>query len=251
MKKKNLVIANWKMNPETILEAKTIFNNSRKNTQNLRNADLVICPPDVFLLTLSKLQRPKNIFFGAQDIFYANKGAFTGETSASQVLDSGAKFVIIGHSERRALGESDEVVARKLQAAFDSGLTPILCIGERERDKEGRHLEFVRNQIKLALSPLRKKNLIGLIFAYEPVWAIGKSSREAMSPTDIHETVLFIKKTVGELAGRDVAQTIRVLYGGSVESENAKSIMEHGNVDGFLVGHASISDDFGRILRSI
>jgi triosephosphate isomerase len=202
MKKRNLVIANWKMNPETREEAKAIFDKTRLFAKGLKNTDVVICPPSPFLYPLSRLNYPKNLFLGAQNIGNEVRGAFTGEVSAGMVKNLEAKFSIIGHSERRAMGETGEIIRKKLQAAFDVDLTPILCIGEKERDKEGNHLAFIKNQIKESLSGLQKKYLVGITIAYEPVWAIGRSYKEAMTPTDIHETVLFLKKVISELSGK-------------------------------------------------
>lgn len=252
MKKRNLVLANWKMSPDSLIEAKKIFNTARDFAKSLKNTDVVICPPFPFIQPLSKLNYPKNIFFGAQNIFSEQKGAFTGEVSAEMVKNLGADFVIVGHSERRAMGETNEIVRKKLQVAFDAGLAPVLCIGEKERNKEGTHLAFIKNQIKECLIGLPKKYLVGMIIAYEPIWAIGKSYKEAMNPTDIHETSLFIKKSFGELFGRDIAESLRILYGGSVEAENSAEIVHIGNVDGFLVGHASLkSEQFSQILKAV
>jgi len=252
MKRRNLVVANWKMSPETLAEAKKVFNGARFSAKSLKNTDVIICPPFPFIQPLSKLNYPKNLFLGAQNIFSEMKGAFTGEVSAYMVKDLGAKFLIVGHSERRAMGESNEIIRKKLQVAFDTDLTPILCIGEKERDKDGNHLGFIRNQIKECLTGLQKKYLVGINIAYEPIWAIGKSYKEAMNPTDIHETTLFIKKIISELFGADIAGGCRILYGGSVEAENASEIMRLGNVDGFLVGHASLNhEQFSAILKAV
>lgn len=251
VRKKSLVVANWKMRPEGTKEVKKLFNAIRKTAENLKSTSVVVCPPFPYLYPLSKLRYPKNMFLGAQNIFENDGAAFTGEVSANMVKDLGGAFVIVGHSERRAMGENNEMVRKKLQTAINAGLTPLLCIGETERDKEGSHLSFIKNQIKECLSGLQKKNLIGLLVAYEPVWAIGKSYRESMNPTDIHEMTLFIKKIVGELFGADVSSSIRVLYGGSVEAENAAFVARLGNVDGFLVGHASlVPEEFSIILKA-
>ena len=251
MKKRNLIVANWKMNPESLEEAKRIFNFTKKTVSLIKNTDVVICPPFLFLYPLSNSKLPKNLFLGAQDISNEVKGAFTGEVSAEMVKNSRASYSIVGHSERRAMGETNKIINKKLQVAFNSALTPILCIGEKERDKEGTYLEFIKNQVKECLSGLQKKYLVGLLLAYEPVWAIGKSYREAMSPTDVHEMVLFIKKVVGELFGKDIAGSLRILYGASVEPENTALLFEHGNIDGLLVGHASLTSQFGEILKAV
>lgn len=245
-------MANWKMNPETLTEAKEIFNPPRNFAKNLKNTDVVVCPPFPFIQPLSKLKLPKNIFFGAQNVSSEIKGAWTGEISAEMLKGLGVKFVLVGHSERRTLGESGEIFSKKLQRAFDAGLTPIFCIGEKERNKDGRHLEVIKNQIKEGLSGLPKKHLVGIMIAYEPVWAIGKSYKDAMTPTDIHETVLFIKKIISESFGRDIAGGCKIFYGAAVEAENVALIVEQGNVDGLLVGHASLKpEEFLKILKAI
>ncbi len=252
MKKRYFVVANWKMNPESLLKAKTIFNATRNFAKKNKNVDVLVCPPFVYLEPLLKLNRPKNLFLGAQNISSEEKGAFTGEVSAFMLKNLGVRFSIIGHSERREMGETDELVKKKLEMAFANGLTPIFCIGEKERDKDGSHLEVVKNQIKNGLIDIPKKNLLGLFVAYEPIWAIGKSYREAMNPTDVHETSLFIQKVAGDLFGRDIASSFKILYGAAIEPENAKPMMEYGNVEGFLVGHASLEpDQFGRIIEAV
>jgi triosephosphate isomerase len=240
------------MSPETLEDAKKVFNGARLGAKGLKNTDVVICPPFPFLQPLLKLNYPKNMFLGAQNISSEIKGAFTGEVSVEMIKSLGTKFIILGHSERRAMGETNEIVKKKLQITFDAGLTPILCVGEKERSHEGTHLEFIKNQIKECLTGLQKKHLVGVIIAYEPIWAIGRSYLEAMSPTDIHETVLFIKKVIGENFGTDIANGAKILYGGSVEAQNASEIVRIGNVDGFLVGHASlIPSDFSAILKAV
>lgn len=252
MKKKNIVIANWKMNPSSLGEAKNIFNFTKKAASLLKNTEVLLAPPYVYLQPLSKISRPKNLYITAQNTHYEEKGAFTGEVSTSMLKDLGVRFVLVGHSERRAMGESDNIVNKKLQAVFEAGLTPILCIGESIRDKEGSHLEFLKEQLKNSIYGLQKKYMVGMMIAYEPVWAIGKSYREAMSPTDIHETVLFIRKSLGELFGKDIASSVRILYGAAVEAPNARAIIDYGNVEGFLVGHASLKkEEFPLILKAI
>ena len=252
MKKRNIVVANWKMNPETLEEAKRVFGAVKRVASALKNTDIVICPPLPFLYPLLKSKLSKNLFFGAQNIASEVKGAFTGEVSALMVKNIGVTFGIIGHSERRAMGETNEIIRKKLEASFNNKIIPILCIGERARDKEGAYLEFIKTQIKECLTGLQKKNLLGLIIAYEPIWVIGKSYRESMNPTDIHEMTLFIKKVAGEMFGKDIASSFKILYGGSVEAENIFDMIRLGNVDGFLVGHASlVTQQFSEILRVV
>ncbi len=251
MKKRNLVIANWKMNPATLAEAKKIFAATRSAAKSLKNTDVILCPPAIYASTLAKLDYPKNLFLGAQNIASEISGAFTGEVSGSMFADLGFKYTLVGHSERRAMGEESELVSRKIVMAFNIGLTPILCIGEKTRDREGTHLAFLKDQLKESLSGIQKKDLIGLLIAYEPVWAIGRSYREAMTPTDVHETTLFIKKVAGEIFGKDIADSFQILYGAAVEPENTPTLFAQGNIDGLLVGHASLQgEQFQAILKS-
>lgn len=246
-----MIIANWKMNPASLEEASKLFAASRLASSSLKNTDVLICSPFIYLPALARLQRPKNLFLGAQNIASEEKGAFTGEVSATMIKNLGINFCLIGHSERRALGETNEVIRKKLQTAFNVGLSPILCVGEKTRDKEGTHLEFIKNQLKECLSGLSKKNLVGLTLAYEPVWAIGKSWTEAMNPTDVHEMTLFIKKMAGEMFGKDVADSFNILYGAAVEPENTAQFFKQGNIAGLLVGHASlVPDKFSAILKA-
>jgi triosephosphate isomerase len=250
-KKKKLVVANWKMNPASLADAKKIYNSTKKSAALLKNAEVVVCPPAIYISTFAKGKASKNVSLGAQNISADEKGAFTGETSIGMIKDMGVKYSIIGHSERRKMGETNQDVKRKIESAFNQKITPIVCIGEWKRDPEGEYLNFIRSQIKECFDGLRKSDLVGLIIAYEPVWAIGKSYKEAMNPTDIHEKVLYIKKYFGELLGQDIASSVKILYGGSVEAENAYEVIKIGNVDGFLVGHASlVPATFADILKA-
>jgi len=240
MKRRNILAANWKMNPDSLEKSKEIFDGIRKFSKKIKNTDIVVCPPFPFIFPLSKLNFPKNVFLGSQNVSEEYKGAFTGEVSAEMLKNIGTKYVIIGHSERVAMGENSEMIRKKLNSAFNSGLIPILCVGEKERDRDGNYLSVIKTQIKEYLSGLQKKDLVGIIIAYEPVWSIGKSYKEAMSATDVHEMTLVIKKIISEFLGKDIAAGAKILYGGSVEPENAISMVQNGNIDGFLVGHDSL-----------
>lgn len=251
-KKKKTIIANWKMNPVSLVEAKKIYNSTKKVAETLKNGEVIVCPPTIYISTFSKTKASKNIFIGAQNANAAEKGAFTGEVSIPMLKDLGVKYLIIGHSERRKMGETNTEVRQKIEAAFNQKITPIVCIGESKRDPDAEYLNFLKVQIKECFSGLRKSDYVGLTIAYEPVWAIGKSYKDAMHPTDIHEMVLYIKKYFGELFGADIAQSIKILYGGSVEAENAAEVLKVGNVDGFLVGHASlVPETFSQILKAV
>lgn len=250
--KKKIIVANWKMNPQTQEEAKIIFNNTKKQTLSAKNTQIVVCPPFPLIPILNKGLLPKNLSFGSQNIATEEKGSYTGEISAGLIKNVGIKYTIIGHSERRNMGETNEIVRRKIEKAFFNKIIPILCIGEKERDKDGTYLGFIKTQIKECLSGFEKRDLLQMMVAYEPIWAIGKSYKESMNPTDIHEMTLVIKKIAGELFGKDIGNSFKILYGGSVESKNAPSILEYGNVDGFLVGHASlIPEEFKEIIKAV
>ncbi len=251
MKQKKIIVGNWKMNPETPERAREIFRAVSRRAKKLKRVEVVVCPPAVYL-SLFKKPLGKNFSLGVQDIFWERSGPYTGEISSAMVLALGASFAIIGHSERRALGETDAVVSKKVLAAARGGLRSILCIGEGERDSGGAYFEFLKNQIKASLLGARPTDLRKVLIAYEPLWAIGKSFQDAMKPSDVHEMTIFIKKTLTDLFGKDVAITVPILYGGSVNFENAGLIIKEGNVDGLLVGRESLDpENFTKLLRVI
>jgi len=248
-KQKLLIVGNWKMNPETGEKAKEIFQGTQKIVKTLKNTKVVVCPPFVYLSDLGKINNSK-IVLGAQDMFWEKSGSFTGEISSNMLKKE--SYVILGHSERRNLGETDEMVSKKLISAIKAGLQPILCIGEKERDAHGDYLLFLRNQIINSLGKLQKRYLVDLIIAYEPVWAIGKTEAEAMKPTDIHEMTIFIKKVLSEKYDQKVATAVPILYGGSVGYKNAKDIIVLGEVQGLLVGHESLKvEKFSELLKNV
>lgn len=237
------------MNPRTAKEAKEIFKQTRLIARNLKNTELVICPPFVYLSNLEKLV-DNSVILGAQDMFWEAEGSFTGEISAPMLKKEGENYVILGHSERRELGETDEMVAKKVLSAMKSGLRAILCVGEKVRDNHGDYLHFLRNQIVNSLGKLPKKYLAKLIIAYEPVWAIGQA--EAMKPEDIHTMTIFIKKVLVEIFGQKTEINTPILYGGSVNHDNALEIVKNGEVAGLLVGRESLnSKKFGELLKAL
>ncbi len=248
--KKSLIVGNWKMNPDTIREAKELLLATRKTAKQLKNIRVILCPPFVFLSDLEKLINNNEISLGAQDVFWENAGSYTGEISPTMLRGEG--FVIIGHSERRELGETDEIIAKKVNSAIKAGLKPILCIGEKERDEHGEYLHFLRQQITNSLKGLIKKNLSDLIIAYEPIWAIGKTDNEAMKPADVHEMTIFIKKVLVEIYGPKTKIAVPVLYGGSVSHKNAKDLINFGEVQGLLIGRESLNHrKFSELLKSL
>ncbi len=237
--KNKIVVANWKMNPGSPEHARAIFLATRRVSAKLKRTRTVVCPPAIYFSLLSKFANKKT-FIGTQNVFWESAGPYTGEWSAEMVAASGGTHVIIGHSERRELGETNEIVNKKALAAFAQDLTVILCIGEKDRDATGSYLAFVKHQLESALAGIQKKFVENLVIAYEPVWAIGKSDKDAMKGTDMHEMLLYIKKVIAEMLGREYADTIPVLYGGSVSALNAEDIIRNGQVNGLLVGRQSL-----------
>lgn len=249
-KTKKLIIGNWKMHPNTHTDASNIFSEIKEYASGLQNVQTVICPPFVFIDKLAQEYTGHRILFGGQDVFTQTSGSYTGEVSALQLYSVGADYVIIGHSERRKLGETDEVIATKIRIALGNKLTPIVCIGESERDTHGEYLRFLRRQIEKAFSEIKKKDILNVVLAYEPIWAIGKTGDEAINAQKLHETSLYMQRVLREEYGNVIADNTTIIYGGSVEPNNAEELLREGDVKGFLVGHASLEPKaFNKILE--
>jgi triosephosphate isomerase (TIM) len=236
---KPILVANWKNHPESLARTNSLLLGLSKRAALYKKLSTFVAPPLPFFESVSK----KIKSFGSlasQDIFFNPEGTITGAVTPDILKGFGVKMAIIGHSERRALGETNEVVLEKIKSAFRTGITPLLCVGERERNMEGEHFEFIEEEIKLSLEGVRRKDdAEKLVVAYEPIWAIGKTSKDAISPDDLSQMVMFIKKVLTDIFDRESAEHIPILYGGSVEPDNARALMETG-IRGFLVGHASL-----------
>lgn len=245
-----LVIANWKMEPQTASDAAKLARATAKKARTLQNVRTVICPPFVFLQGLKKATDNAWCLLGAQDVFWEERGSHTGGISAFMLEDARVKYVILGHSERRALGETDEIVNKKIRTALAHGLTAILCVGEQARDTQGVYLAFVENELRQALVKVSKDALSRVVVAYEPVWAVGPKATRADTPAELFEMIIFIRKIVSKIYGTDAAHKIQVLYGGSVDDRNAEGFLAKGHADGLLVGRASLdARKFGMILE--
>ncbi len=246
------VIANWKMNPGKPSEAKKLFAGIKLGVTKERRVEVVVCPPHPFLGELTKELRGSKVKLGVQDLSFKDTGAYTGEVSAPMVQAYKATYVLIGHSERRELGEGNDLVARKVEYAIASGLRVVLCVGERERRDDGAYFAFIAEELTTALAGMKRKDLERLMIAYEPVWAIGKTAQDAMTTEALYEMVLFIRKVLSELFGRAYVARVPILYGGSAKAENAAELVTEGGTDGLLVGSASlVSKEFTKIVAAV
>ena len=215
-------------------------------------ADVALCPPSVYLDVVADAVAGTPVELGGQNLYAAEDGAFTGEVNAAMLTDVGCRYVILGHSERRAImGETDEQVSEKMHAALAGNLVPIVCVGETLQDREAERTEkVVETQLRGSLEGLDEVRAAGIVIAYEPVWAIGTG--KTASPEQAEEVHAFIRKLLGELFTDEVAAQIRIQYGGSVKPGNAKELLGQPNIDGALVGGASLkTEDFAGIIAAV
>ena len=241
-----IIAGNWKMNT-TVSEAKELVRAMQTGLDRIDKVDKVICPPFVSLTAVKELIQGSSLKLGAQNLYFEAKGAYTGEVSPLMLAEL-CEFVIIGHSERRQyFGETDEIVNKKVRAALGVGLKPILCIGEKLAENEaGKTNEVVSRQLGAALAGI--DNASSLVIAYEPIWAIGTG--RAASSRQANETLSLIRHLVANRYNLEVAQGVRLLYGGSVTADNIAELIEEPDIDGALVGGASLkADQFASIVR--
>jgi triosephosphate isomerase len=231
-----MIAGNWKMNT-TISEATELVKEMRAELDQIDNVDKVICPPFISLAVVGELIKGSSIKVGAQNIYFEEKGAYTGEISPLMLADQ-CEFVIIGHSERRQyFNETGEMVNKKIVAALKVGLKPILCIGEKlEENEAGRTEEVVTEQLRSSLANIDYLN--GLVIAYEPIWAIGTG--KAATGKQANETIGLIRRNITKLYDKEIAQNMRILYGGSVTAANTAEFISQPEIDGALVGGASL-----------
>lgn len=247
-KQKKLVVGNWKMNPTSLEEAKSIADTVKRSTKNVKKTQIVLCPPFVYLSLLSNI-KSNVLFLGAQDAHPETLGSYTGEVSFAELDQFGVSFIIVGHSERRKMGESDELINKKVKSVVNSGMTAIVCVGESLRDHHGDYFNFIKHQIISALKDISKKSLDRVVIAYEPIWAIG--AKQSMSPEDLLETSIFIKKVLKDMYGA-MSEGVRILYGGSVDRANCNRLVRDGNVSGLLIGRESLrAKDFVEIIKFV
>jgi len=245
-----IVAGNWKMNkslPETI----QLINDLKTTVKPENKVEVIIAPPYVNLTKAVELLNDFPIGISAQNMHFADSGAYTGEISADMLKAIGVNTVILGHSERRAyFNETDDMLKQKAHKAYEKGMTNIFCVGEQlEQRQAGEHFEVVKNQIKNALFDLPLQAYKNIVIAYEPVWAIGTG--ETASPEQAQEMHQFIREVLAKKYGQDLANSVRILYGGSVKPGNAKEIFSKPDVDGGLIGGASLNtEDFNAIVEA-
>ncbi|MSP91451.1 MAG: triose-phosphate isomerase [Myxococcales bacterium] len=245
-----IVGGNWKMNTD-LAQAGTLAAEVRHRLGSQRGCDVVVFPPFPFLRPVTERLDGCRVEVGAQDVATEAKGAFTGAVAGAMIASCGASWVLIGHSERRSVfGDSDAVVAKKLSAALAVGLKPVLCVGESRSEREaGQTFAVVRRQLESALAGLATDTLRALVIAYEPVWAIGTGL--VATPAQAQEVHAFVRGTVADLLGRAFADAVRLQYGGSVKADNAAGLWAQPDIDGFLVGGASLeAEGFAAIVRA-
>jgi triosephosphate isomerase len=237
--RRKLIAGNWKMNTD-LAAARELARGVVEGASQLANADLVVCPPAVYLHPVAELLKGSSVALGAQNMSAEQNGAFTGEISRSMLVDIGAKYVILGHSERRNLmGETDAQVNAKTKAALEAGLIPIVCVGELLEEREaGRTGEVIAAQFAGSLADIGADEASRLVLAYEPVWAIGTG--KVATPEQAEQVHADLRTLLAERYNNEIAGKVRILYGGSVKPDNAGQLLGQANVDGALVGGASL-----------
>ena len=245
--RKKIVAGNWKMNktPQEALALVELL----KDKVNTDKVDVVFCVPAVDLIPVLDAVKGTNIAIGAQNMFYKESGAYTGEISPSMLTEIGVKYVVIGHSERREyFAETDETVNKKVKKAIEHGITPIMCCGETLAQRElGIAVDFIRTQIKSGLAGVSADDVKKVVIAYEPIWAIGTGKTATSEQAE--EICAAIRTVLGEVYGAEVADEVRIQYGGSVNGKNAAELFAMPNIDGGLVGGASLKEEFSQIVN--
>ncbi|MHC4270692.1 MAG: triose-phosphate isomerase [Planctomycetota bacterium] len=249
---KKLVAGNWKMNTD-ITSSVALAEGIALKSQNIAgtNVDVMLSPPFVYLPSVIDAVRTENISVGAQDVYFESNGAFTGEISIEMLKDIGCTYVLCGHSERRhVIGETDELINKKVTAAVSGGVLPVLCVGETQEQREANQTtDVVTTQLKGGLAGLSAEKTSAVTIAYEPVWAIGTGL--TATPQQAQDVHALIRKLLGEMYDQNLAGDIRILYGGSVKPGNAAELMGQDDIDGVLVGGASLKvDDFIAIIEA-
>lgn len=247
MSRKKIIAGNWKMNM-TPSEAVALVNELKPLVAN-DEVDVVFCVPAIDIIPVVEAVKGSNIQVGAENMYFEEKGAYTGEISPAMLTDAGVKYVVLGHSERREyFAETNETVNKKMLKAFEHGITPIMCCGETlEQREQGVTMDFIRQQVKVGFLGVTADQAKTAVIAYEPIWAIGTG--KTATTEQAQEVCKGIRDCLAELYGSEVAEEIRILYGGSVSASNAADLFAQPDIDGGLVGGASLKADFGKIVN--
>ena len=247
MARRKIVAGNWKMNM-TPSEAVALVNTLKPLVAS-DETDVVFCVPAIDIIPVAEACKGTNIAVGAENMYYEEKGAYTGETAPNMLTDAGVKYVIIGHSERREyFAESDETVNKKVLKAFEHGLTPIICCGETLTQREqGITIDWIRQQIKIAFLNVTAEQAKAAVIAYEPIWAIGTGKTATTEQAE--EVCAAIRACIREIYDEATVEAIRIQYGGSVNGGNAAELFAQADIDGGLVGGASLKEEFGKIVN--
>ena len=247
MARKKIIAGNWKMNM-TPSQAVELINTLKPLVAN-DEVDVLLCVPAIDIIPAMEAAKGSNIMIGAENMYFEEKGAYTGEISAEMLLDAGVKYVIIGHSERRDyFKEDDALLNKKVKKAIEAGLTPILCCGETlEQRESGVTLDWIRLQIKSDLAGVAASDVANMVIAYEPIWAIGTG--KTATSDQAQEVCGAIRECVAEIYDQATADSVRIQYGGSVNAGNAAELFAKPDIDGGLVGGASLKADFGKIVN--
>lgn len=247
--RKPIIAANWKMN-KTIQETQTFIKEFKNLVKDNKDVEIVLCAPFTALSQLGQDLEESNINLGAQNMYYQDNGAYTGEIAPAMLLELGVKYVIIGHSERREIfGETNELINAKVRKALKAGFVPILCVGETLEEKEKGFTEAkCRRQIEGALKDLDAASVSQIVIAYEPIWAIGTG--KTASSADAEETIAYIRSLITSIFSDVTGEAVRIQYGGSVKADNIRELMAQPNIDGALVGGASLdAQSFAKIVN--
>ena len=245
--RKMIIAGNWKMN-KTPREALALIEELKPLVKN-DEVDVVFCTPFVSLVSAVEATKDCNIEIGAQNMYFEEKGAYTGEIAPNMLTEIGVKYVVLGHSERREyFGETNEIVNKKVLKAIEHGLIPIICCGETlEQREQGITVDLIRTQVKVALKDVSKEDAKKTVVAYEPIWAIGTGKTATKEQAE--EVCAAIRQVIKEIYDEEVANAVRIQYGGSVNAGNAKELFAMENIDGGLVGGASLKADFGKVVN--
>ena len=248
MARKKIIAGNWKMNktPSEAVELVNLLKDLVKND----DVDVVYCVPAIDIIPAMEAAKGSNIMIGAENMYFEESGAYTGEISAAMLVDAGVKYVIIGHSERRDYFKEDDVLLnKKVKKAFEAGITPILCCGESLEQRElGVTMDWIRLQIKSDLAGVTADQVKSMVIAYEPIWAIGTG--KTATSDQAQEVCKGIRDLIAEIYDTDTAEAVRIQYGGSMNAGNAAELLAKPDIDGGLIGGASLKADFGQVVNA-